>query len=309
MFFEDICVKFDGNFKIDSNNYLIFEDGSQGFGAVALYQAHLFLYGNTTFVNNQKTGLVLDYSYVHLYGYLKFHANLGVEAGGMALFGQSQIIVDHTDAQMLITRNKAGKGAGIYVYYSSQFVGAWKTYFFPINDCFIRFDIKSDKPRILFRGNNNGSDIFSTSVQPCANSGNLLSFFFNSTEFDFSDNEKTISTAAIRIHLPDSPVWKNMYPGKITVPIELYDEANNTVSDLVNIVIKDTNGVNVRLDGGHDFLIVKNNEIQFHLLIDQNPDVNFTLVFSVHGVAVPTVERRATFHHCPFGYFFRGKEI
>ena len=309
MFFEDICVKFDGNFKVESNSFEIFQDRSQGFGAVTLYRAHIFLYGQTTFANNQKTGLVLDYSYVHLYEKLELDGNVGIEGGGMALYGQSQIIVKDANAQMQVTDNKASKGAGIYVQYSSQFVTAWETNFLPINNCFIRFDVTSIKTRIFFKNNNNESDIFTNSLRPCADSNDLLSFFLNSTDFDFNHNKKAITTDTVRIHLPESPVWENMYAGKITVPIELYDEANNTVSELVKIEIKDTNGVNISLEEGHNYLIPRNNKVQFRLLIGQRPDVNFTLVFSVESVAVPAVERKTTFKYCPFGYFFQGKHV
>lgn len=303
MFFESAFVMFDGDIIFNSNNPVILPNHSNGFGAVYFFKSHLFLNGSTKFLSNQITGLVLDFSYIHLYGKLYFEGNLGTKGGAMALFGQSQIIIDDLNARLTIKDNKANQGAGIYVYYSGPFAGVWKSDYLHVYDCFIRFTTHSDKERIIFSGNNIG-DIFASSLLPCANSNNIADFFLKSTEFNFNGKPNPISTDPIRINLPQDKIWSNMYPGKITVPVQLFDEIGNTVSAPVKLTIKDTNGVNISLENGHNNLIVVGEKVEFKLLIGKEPSVSFVLEFSVANVVADPKNRKANFKRCPFGYTY-----
>ena len=302
-FFESSFIKFEDNIIINSNNPSVLPDQSNGFGAVYLFKSYLFLDGKTTFMKNQMTGLVLDFSYIYLYGKLDFDANLGTKGGAMALFGQSQLIIDDVEAHLTIRNNKANQGAGIYVHYSGPFASVWNSYYLPVYDCFIRFTAPSDKARIIFKKNNIG-DIFASSLLPCANSDKLVNFFLNSTEFNFNGKTNPISTDPINIDLPDDPIWSNMYPGKITVPIKLFDEIGNTVSAPVKLTIKDTNGVTIALENGHNNLFVFDDKVEFKLLIHKSR-ASFVLEFSVDNVVANPQNRKAKFTHCLFGYTFR----
>ena len=304
MFFQRAYIGFDGTIMINSNNNDILPDHSSGFGAVYFFESHLFLDGATIFMDNQMTGLVLEFSYVHLIGTLQLRDNIGIRGGGMVLFGQSQIILKHEDATLKVTNNKANQGAGIYVHLQGPFNDILESYNVPVYDCFFRFAVVSNRKRIFFKGNNH-SDIFASSLRPCADSDNPLSFFLNSTEFDFNNKENPISTDPIRIHFPDSDIWGNMYPGtKVIVPVELIDETDNTVSSSVKLSII---GVNVLLENGQTDidLIVVDNKIEFRLLISQKPNVSFELELSVNDNVVANPQnRKATFAFCPFGYIF-----
>ena len=308
MFFERAHIRFDGTVVVNNNNDNILSDSSKGFGAVYFFDSHLFIDGSIAFVDNKMTGLVLDSSYIHLKGTLELNGNVGIKGGGMALFENSQIILDDADSYISITNNKAIQGAGMYVYSSGPFDDTWKPYFHPVYECFFRFAVKSDKKRVVFKGNSH-SDIFTSSLRRCGDSGDHLSFFVDSMEFDFNKNENPISTDPVRINLPHSDIWNNMYPGVIfTIPVELFDETNHTVSSVVRLSIKNTTtGSKVRLENGDHNLIVVDNKVAFSLLIAQQPNVSFELEFSVDNVIVHPQRRKATFANCPFGLKYKGK--
>ena len=297
---------FDTN-SVDSTNVL--PDKSNGFGAVYLYKSHLHLPEgkNIDFTLNRMTGLVLDNSYLHLKGTLLFKFNHGIKGGGMTLIERSQIIVEGSKAQLHFEQNKANIGGGMHVSFEGNFNGTWKTFFNQTaQECFIRFKDEFKEARITFKNNTN-NDIFASSLRPCApDDEHLTSFFLNSQNFDFSNSKSALITDPVRINLPDDEVWKNMHPGKrLVIPIQLFDETNESVTSVVKIDIQKEGSVDVVLETRRDRLVVIDNKTEFRLLVNQKPPVNFELKFSVDNGLVEPQTRKAVFSYCPFGYIFK----
>uniref|UniRef100_A0A7M5U6K3 Uncharacterized protein n=1 Tax=Clytia hemisphaerica TaxID=252671 RepID=A0A7M5U6K3_9CNID len=254
LFFDNVYVQFLGVVGLIDNSCTASKDGTLGFGAIYAYQSHLLVTSSSSedahyLSQNHATGIVLDFSDLHLRGNLDLYSNKGINGGGMALHGRSQIIIESTTAFLDIDSNFANKGAGISVDFNGPLIGEWETYLTPVYPCFFKFleqAVNGRKPQVRFNNNKavlfsgHENDIFTTSLRTCSSSSesaDLLDFFNDKDKFNFT-SKNSIATEPVEIYIPDNKVWQNMYPGTtMTVPIELRDEIGQPVSATVNMDI------------------------------------------------------------------------
>jgi len=171
-FFDDAYVEFKGNTNIYSNGNSGLPEGYQNYGAVYGHKTHIVVKDKLYVYQNNFTGIVLDDSvlYVTGTGVLTLENNHGIKGGGMALYEQSKIHLNGTDSKLFIIGNLANRGAGLYVHFTSPFLDLLNLGFLQIYECFFVLE-KGKKKQIFFNGNkaedNEGNDIFSTSLKPC----------------------------------------------------------------------------------------------------------------------------------------------
>ena len=223
-------------------------------GAVHVVSVPLQFNGTTHFTENTGTALYIASATVTFsdHSHVVYRSNSGYKGGAIHIFGDSQIHVFDNSSLHFQNNNATLYGGAICVETSQPHVFSF------IDLCFLRVSLfDSNNITFSFHDNNAriGSDIFATTIAPCAalcqyHSGiytktNFSHFFQESClgTFDFSDNNETITTrvatSPLNITLTENSSLVHAIPGvKTTLNIIQTDELGKKVGQFFPLSAK-----------------------------------------------------------------------
>ena len=241
-----------------------------GLGAVYVSDVYLYM-GNSTFLFNSGTALVLVASGVYFTGKTGFTLNNGINGGAIALFGSSRIIIDR-GIQLDFEGNWASnRGGAIFNEYAD------KSDYKNTPQCFIvhtdPFICPDDWGAVFqFIGNRDSQGlnaIYSTSILPCAISGGTSqeqvrqilcwnNWTYNGTK-NCSDHirtgpgyireERVTHYSPLRSTEQEDKVYISAYSGQyIPLYYVAYDDLNHTLPVPYMATINRTNYTTAKLD-------------------------------------------------------------
>ena len=274
---------------------------TQGEGQSTVYLADMtnVSFSNCKFSSNRGTPITAVRSVVSLSGVMEFVNNTGYQGGGLALYGNSLINIEHRNTVMNFTSNQANNvGGGLFIQSLT-------------NNCFFRV-LDGARPNItfIFNGNkamNGGNAIYGlTSTKTCAEditsavnggraSGHRTVFHF---EPDSSSDISVISSDPLRVCVCENSVpncshvliSRDAVPGKaISIPLVAVGGTLGAASGPVHANL---------LEKSHNHTLIIGNDGREHLTsASQCTNINYTISSSADSalLALTTEDITAPF--------------
>ena len=254
------------------NNHIVIQDANKmviGQGALYIAALPTVFSGNTCFVANNQTAVLLDNSVLRVHGHVNFSSNTGNRGGALSIYGQSKLVL-MPNSELHFLGNKADeKGGAIFVQRPGPPVVSFDTTELMPHGCFIWYDNNPTlsnmtywMTKMIFEDNRappgGGQSIYAATLEGCRKAGeprmkNTALEWNNFTEYRSAGGQgREIATDPIIIGIEEQE-W-NVAPGEVfNATIRLSDEKNNSVLGVVELDIS-PNGV--KLDAPSPLLLV-----------------------------------------------------
>jgi hypothetical protein len=248
-------------FLNDSENVNVSVSGE---GTVLITGFRVQFEGENTFANNMGCGIYLSSGSIELLenSETTFVGNRGNNGGALAL-GSFAVILINTNSYLSLINNTASlSGGGIYVHSHDPHdqLGSM--------NCFIHSQGGTSGVSFLFEGNralnNNGNDVYSTSVRQCGcsnHSGKLETFRCRGNVSAPNDFDMATKVNRFEVnHSINRSVLTSIVPGGgfYEIPIIAYDVYNNS-RETIYEVINETDNSDLEASTNH----VSQNQLQF----------------------------------------------
>ena len=303
--------------------------GRVGVGAVYVDTLHAVFSGNTTFVNNSGSALAVTGSYiiVEIDSSLLFENNKGRNGGGIALLGNTFVLING-NSQLTFINNTADYQGGAMYYYSSG-----ERDLISSRSCMVRYadiTVSPDQWDVVFtfrgnQANNKNNSIFASSVLSClwgGASGNVNDtvtevfcwdktkwIYYDTNNAEVTDCTKQISSAPSNFEniLPISYDME-LIPGKVPIDLssvlnisnDLNDYSVNSSAVYIATVLNISNNGSYRFESDESYNYVSHD--QLYLYATENAVLN--LKFETLDPIVVEKNIEVRFQGCPPGFVF-----
>ena len=296
----------------------------QGEGCAYMYASFVALFGNNRFASNMLTGVMLDSGNIRNTGNLSFYNNTGMDGGGMALYGDSTILMVPHSALKFEYNTARKRGGALYVErpVSSQIqmnsteVEMRSCFFLFGNDFTEDLDPDLSETMTYFIGNSApdsfGSNIYADTITDCRRDNEPLydnSAFrwkvFKYVGSKHKDGRTTVVTNPVKIVNVSFHEW-SAYPGLPLNPtVVLLDENYNSVFSNIRVTVIPKMNSNVSIHGTSLYFI--RNKIGY-IRFDGSPFERYSvLIETTSGPSISKFLDGLVLQKCPLGYYYEEK--
>ena len=225
-----------------------------GQGTLYSLQVPLIFQGNTHFVNNSQSALLLDGSSAKVNDRLDFIGNTGVRGGAIAMYGRSRIILQENTSTLIFEANKCSdKGGALYIQAPGAPLVSYNSTGADMQACFFGYsdsskDFNHWNTTVVFRDNNAslGHAVYATTLKNCRRAmesrqhNSVLKWKF----IKFAN--KPLNSTSLRHIVATDPVdivhhesdWE-VSPGEVfDATVKLFDEVGNLISGIVDVSVE-----------------------------------------------------------------------
>ena len=251
-----VCFDNDSLFESNEVQFVNHVDLTIGLGALYSMEVPLIFKNTTTFFKNSKSALVLDGSTLKIHGQLEFFNNTGFRGGAIAMYGRSRIIF-YENSNLIFDGNLCeDRGGAMYIQAPGPPMVSFNATGTNIYTCFFSYfnssvDYNSWTTTVIFKDNKSphnaaGNSVYATTLKSCWQAGEdrkhnkVLRWKFvkfRNLPENFTNFLGEVATDPVDIQLVKSD-WE-VAPGEVfDATVKLYDEVENPVPGIVEIVIK-----------------------------------------------------------------------
>ena len=252
-------------------------------------------FSDCRFISNKATAILVARSTIHVSGYMEFFNNTGYQGGACALYGDSQIAIDHNNTVLNFTQNQASNVGGA-LFVLENFVPFTQ----PLpNPCFFRYEEEVHNTTFLFVNNtavNGGNAIYGESIENCSTGNNGIGGYTGGEMLgwptfvfqpDSSTDISVISSEPSRVCVCENGqqncslayISKSVIPGQdITMPVVTVGNRFGAVSGSVFAAF-------MQKKPGHIYHIAEEDKVTPTSALECT-DVNYTIASSASSAIV-----------------------
>ena len=292
----------------------------QGEGAFYIYSSSLTFNGQNYFGSNYMTAIVFETSTMKNTGHLIFHNNTGMNGGGVALYGDSTLLMVPKSTLRFENNTALKRGGAFYVEKPVSSQLPMQSTELKMRSCFFLFgndfgdtsDPDKSDTMTYFVGNSApdsfGSNIYADTISDCRrpseplyNNSALKWKVFNYIGSKYKDGRTTVVTNPAIIAHVNKEEW-SAYPGLPFSPtVVLLDENYNSVFGNIRINVTAKYNGQVLIHGLQLFYVKdKLSYIRFDGLPLQKYSV---LIETTNGPPLSKLLRDLELKRCPLGYY------
>ena len=310
-----VCFQNDTLFRFNRVNQLHL-NLTIGQGTLYSLQVPLIFQGNTYFVNNSHSALLLDGSSAKVNDRLDFIGNTGVRGGAIAMYGRSRIILQENTSTLTFEANKCSdKGGALYIQAPGAPLVSYNSTGADMQACFFGYsdsskDFKHWNTTVVFRDNNAslGHAVYATTLKNCRRAGesrqhnSVLKWKFikfankppNSTSL-----RHLVATDPVDIVHYDSD-WE-VSPGEVfDATVQLFDEVGNLIPGIVDVTVEN---LSVKLANPSTlFLTTRGKITNISLLGDEGSSFIVKLGYAGGGQALEEMVENGVLKKCHAGF-------
>ena len=292
----------------------------QGEGGAYIYASSVALFGDNNFVRNMMTGIMLESSNIRITGNLSFHNNTGMDGGGMALYGDSTILMVPHSTLRFEYNTARKRGGALYVERPVSSQVHMKSTELKMHCCFFLFgndfteglDPDLSETMTYFIGNSApdsfGSNIYADTITDCRRDNEPLYDnsalrwkVFKYVGSKHKDGRTTVVTNPVKIVNVSFHEW-SAYPGLPLSPtVVLLDENYNSVFSNIRVTLIPKMNSNVSIHGTSLYFI--RNKIGY-IRFDGSPFERYSvLIETTSGPSISKFLDGLVLQKCPLGYY------
>ena len=308
------------NSSIESHVNAFSKQHYQGEGCAYIYTSSVTFIGRNKFASNSATGLVLETSNIKNTDYLVFYNNTGMDGGGMALYGDSVVLMVRNSTVKFENNTARKRGGAVYVEKSVSSQKELNSTELKMQSCFFLFgsdfteglDPDLSQTTTYFIGNSApdsfGSNIYADTISNCRrdneplyNNSALKWKVFNYVGSKYDDGRTTVVTNPVIIANVSFHEW-SAYPGlPISPVVVLLDENYNSVFGNIRVTVIPANYGEVFIHGTPLFFV--RNKINY-IRFDGSPFEKYSvLIETTSGPSISKLLYGLMLQKCPLGYF------